>query len=496
MKSYKILQNNMKDFDGNLYEIGKTYQLDVHSNVYKNGFQSFSNIMSIFNFYEIDDIRIFVADVKNPKRRMLTKYGNLLSSEMTILGEVNYQDYNYNKNFYYKNLNIVKNYLPNNINELFLNKDWKSRIIAVNLGSDIILDKLIKDKSIHVRAEIAKYGRDKDLNILVYDKAPLVRFNVMKHGREKDLKILINDEDETLKIKALEKYKNINKENKERNIISYEILDENNNDIFTGFPYDFRKKYIIDNKRKINGNQFLGLLNLDDVIKIVNSHQFKICEAKITGNIKIKNDFIFGNEIEILGEINYSMFNSGENYYYKKIDILKNENTKYLKEFLFSSKENKDIIIYNSSNKILDYIFANINNYDVRATIANYGLDKYLDSLVFDDSYIVRTVVAKQGRDKDLDILVHDENGIVRQNVAKQGRCIDLDYLVNDKDDFVRMEVAKQGRLINLFKLIFDKNKKVKSIAREKMKQQLNIIFNKKKRKSINDFLEKRYFFK
>lgn len=174
------------------------------------------------------------------------------------------------------------------------------------------------------------------------------------------------------------------------------------------------------------------------------------------------------------------MFNSGENYYYKKIDILKNENTKYLKEFLFSSKENKDIIIYNSSNKILDYIFANINNYDVRATIANYGLDKYLDSLVFDDSYIVRTVVAKQGRDKDLDILVHDENGIVRQNVAKQGRCIDLDYLVNDKDDFVRMEVAKQGRLINLFKLIFDKNKKVKSIAKEKMKQQLNIIFNKK----------------
>ena len=77
-------------------------------------------------------------------------------------------------------------------------------------------------------------------------------------------------------------------------------------------------------------------------------------------------------------------------------------------------------------------------------------------------------------------MFVHDENGIVRQNVAKQGRCIDLDYLVNDKDDFVRMEVARQGRLINLFKLIFDKNKKVKSIAREKMKQQLNIIFNKK----------------
>ena len=28
--------------------------------------------------------------------------------------EVNYQDYNYNKNFYYKNLNIIKNCLPNN----------------------------------------------------------------------------------------------------------------------------------------------------------------------------------------------------------------------------------------------------------------------------------------------------------------------------------------------------------------------------------------------
>ena len=140
MKSYKILQNNMKDFDGNLYEIRKTYQFDVNSNVYKNGFQSFSDIMSIFNFYEIDNIRIFVADVKNPKRRTLTKYGNLLSSEITILEEVNYQNYNYNKNFYYKNLNIIKNYLPNNINELFLNKDWKSRIIAVNLGNDIILE--------------------------------------------------------------------------------------------------------------------------------------------------------------------------------------------------------------------------------------------------------------------------------------------------------------------------------------------------------------------
>ena len=43
------------------------------------------------------------------------------------------------------------------------------------------------------------------------------------------------------------------------------------------------------------------------------------------------------------------------------------------------------------------------------------------------------------------------------------------------------MEVARQGRLINLFKLIFDKNEKVRLIAREKMKQQLNIIFFQKK---------------
>ena len=75
---------------------------------------------------------------------------------MGIYYSIKYENF-YNKNFYNKNLNIIKNYLPNNIDELFLNKDWKSRIIAVNLDSDIILDKLIKDKSIYVRAEVAKY---------------------------------------------------------------------------------------------------------------------------------------------------------------------------------------------------------------------------------------------------------------------------------------------------------------------------------------------------
>lgn len=135
----------------------------------------------------------------------------------------------------------------------------------------------------------------------------------------------------------------------------------------------------------------------------------------------------------------------------------------YNKEILYEIK------LYFAKKNFEKYVHD--KDWRIRAKVAEYCDEKYLDILVNDEEKCVRSRVVQRGIDKYLNILVYDESWIVRNRVAQQIIDKYLDILVDDESEDVRYSVADYGNLEHCKKLLQDKNEKVRNRAYNKIKE-------------------------
>ena len=174
-KGIKALGMNMEAIKGNrmIYEMNKEYTHNGHIKCGDKGYHYFDSIRDAMVLFNFENHRLFECELNGDK----FEHDGIIhcTNKIKLIREITKEE--------------INKYIEDNLDKLVNDKDIDVRREVAKHGYG--LDKLINDEHWYVRKEVARYGYG--LDILVNDEDWFVREEVAKQGYGLDK--LVNDKD-------------------------------------------------------------------------------------------------------------------------------------------------------------------------------------------------------------------------------------------------------------------------------------------------------------
>ena len=137
MRGYKALNEDMSTKYGNMtYELNKVYEIEVELIMCENGYHFCTELIYVFTYYPSDS-RVFEIDTLDGE--IIKKGDKYCTNKIKIIREISEDE--------------INKYIEDNLDILINDPNPNVRVSVAKKGYG--LDKLINDKSCHVRAAVA-----------------------------------------------------------------------------------------------------------------------------------------------------------------------------------------------------------------------------------------------------------------------------------------------------------------------------------------------------